>query len=182
MGPWKDSAVLMGCTARAAGDSGRQHGQVRRHAGQHVLRLERFVDHGYLVRTHELSCTRTQCVAGDGDHAVLQMRVPAREFGIKGGAVEARHLEVGQHEIERLGIEAAQRIQAVVGQRDVVAGRGEDVAQDFGDVHLIVDDQDACAMVPVADRPLAAAVLRMNGGRSQCRQGQLEAGAVAGLS
>ena len=57
-------------------------------------------------------------------------------------AVDSRHADVGDDQVESGRAGGLQTLLAGVGGRHVVAGVGENVAHDFAQAGVVVDDQD----------------------------------------
>ena len=58
-------------------------------------------------------------------------------------AADTRHLDVGQHQVERLLRDLAQRVGGIVGGGDVVADPYEDPSQRLTVELFVVDDENA---------------------------------------
>ena len=77
-----------------------------------------------------------------GHHDDLGVGLHLADFQEALDAVHARHHDVHEGEIEVVVAKDADRLLAVVGDRDVVAVNAKDVGQTFGDVLVVVDHED----------------------------------------
>ena len=82
-------------------------------------------------------------VAGDEGHALDQLRADLAQPLVQLGAVEQRHPEVGEEQVEIALVERIKACGAVAGDRHLEAFALDQLAQRIGDVGLVLDDQRA---------------------------------------
>ena len=81
--------------------------------------------------------------AGDEDHRQERGRRACAQPPAKLIAIDARHQDVGEHEVRRLRLYQAKRLGAVVRDVDFVAEDPQQPGDHFRVRALVVDDQDA---------------------------------------
>ena len=109
---------------------------------QQLVLLQRLREVVERALAHGVDGAVDGAVRGHEDHALA--RLGLLQLREQLDAVEVRHLEVGQHDVEGLGCAAAsQRLAPVAGGGGLVALRLQDHLQDVALAPLVVDDEDA---------------------------------------
>jgi hypothetical protein len=110
-------------------------------AHQELALLERLVQVIAGPHLHGLDGALDRAVAGHHDH--LRRGRHFQRAAQHGKAVERRHLEIGEHDVERLRQQPRERAFPAVRVRDFVALLAEDERGGGAHVPLVVDDEDA---------------------------------------
>ena len=129
-----------------------------------LLGADRLLDEVDGPQLHRLDGVGHAAVRGDDHHGHEQALVAHPPQG--GHAVDQRHAEVEEHQVERPGpAECGQGGLAVLGLGHVVADGKEGGAEHEPDVRLVVDDQDACRLVHRISSPPGRFATRRFSGR-----------------
>ena len=135
------------------------------HGEQH-RRIDRLREIAVHARGQTPLAIAVHRVRGHGDNADVLARGALAQAN-RDGRVEAahdRHLQVHQHEVERLAIEPRQRLTAVLGDRHVMAAAGQQAGRDPLVDHVVLDEQDADAPAVGAHRPARRPSMSPRGG------------------